>query len=796
MLLVLAAGVIPGFSAGIIIIQDEQYWMPHPTPHLPPDGIRPPRPIPHPVWAPLEVDHVQTSITVKDQVAVTKVEEEFYNPNSRSLEGTFLFPVPKGAQINRFAMEINGRQVEAELMEANKAKGIYEDIVRKLKDPALLEYSGRDLFKVRIFPIEGNSKKRISLSYSQILKADSGLVSLVFPLNTEKFSAKPLRNVSVKVDLESKRPLKAIYSPSHKVEVKRDGPNRATIGYESAELKPDSDFQLFYTTETSDLGVSLLSYRPAGEDGYFVLLGSPGVEKKNNKVMPKDVAFVLDTSGSMAGPKLEQAKKALLFCVENLNEQDRFEIIRFSTEVEPLFSTLVDAKSGNREKARTFIKDLKPMGGTAIDDALKKALAIRPEKQDRPYMLIFLTDGRPTIGSTDENIILKGVKQENKSNTRIFCFGIGTDVNTHLLDQIAEETKAFSQYVLPEEDIEVKVSSFYTKIKEPVLSSPQITFPGNVRVTSVYPSPLPDLFKGEQIVISGRYSGEGDGAVQIEGLVGSEKKRFAYDVKFPAQANDHEFIPRLWATRRVGYLLDEIRLHGENKELKDEVTDLARKYNIVTPYTAYLILEDESARQLPTAMRTMPAQQQVYSVNQLGDQYRRFRTDKDGDAAVGGARSLYRLKAANSPSDAIQLGREEAERGAFLSSTAPATTPAPRDSFGGASEPRHSLSGQTPALSTGGFGFSLGDYKAKAKEDSAKLAELSQFVGGKTFYAKGDQWMDSEVQKQEKAARVRVKFGSPEYFDLIRSTPRALSWVSLGRNVQFVWEGKVYEIFE
>ncbi|HUR47332.1 MAG TPA: VIT domain-containing protein [Candidatus Saccharimonadales bacterium] len=790
MLLLLVAGVAPGFSAGIIIIQDEQYWMPHPNPRLPgPGPIRPPRPIPHPVWAPLEVDHVRTTIHVKDQVAVTKVEEEFYNPNSRSIEGTFLFPVPKGAQINKFAMQINGRQVEAELMASDKARGIYEDIVRKLKDPALLEYSGRDLFKVRIFPIEANAKKRITLSYSQILKADNGLVNLVFPLDTEKFSAKPLRNVSVKVDLESKRPLKAIYSPSHRVDVKRDGPNKATIGYESSELKPDADFQLFYTTENSDLGVSLLSYKAAGDDGYFVLLGSPGIETKNNKVMPKDVAFVLDTSGSMAGPKLEQAKKALLFCVENLNEQDRFEIMRFSTEVEPLFNKLVEAQSSAREKARNFIKDLKPMGGTAIDDALKKALAIRPEKQDRPYVLIFLTDGRPTVGNTDENQILDSVKKENKSNTRIFCFGIGTDVNTHLLDQIADETKAFSQYVLPEEDIEVKVSNFYTKIKEPVLANPQITFPRSVRVTSVYPSPLPDLFKGEQIVISGRYSGEGDGAIQIEGMVAGEKKKYAYDVKFPALANDHDFIPRLWATRRVGYLLDEIRLHGENKELKDEVTDLARKYNILTPYTAYLILEDESARGLPTALRTVPQEQQVYSMNELGDQYRRFRNDKDGAAAVSGARSSYSLKSANAPIDAIQSGREEAERGRVAGP--PPVTTAPLSS---ASQPAGPAFGG--GYSQSRAGMAGWDYKAKAKEDSVKLSELSKFAGGKTFYARDGRWMDSEAQKHEKAARVRVKFGSPDYFELIRKTPDALTWASLGRNVQFVWEGKLYEVYD
>ena len=254
--------------------------------------------------------------------------------------------------------------------------------MRKLKDPALLEYAERDVFKVRIFPIEPNSKKRITLSYTQLLKADDGLVSYVLPLNTEKFSAKPIKNVSVKVDLESKRPLKSIYSPSHAVEIKRDGANRATVGYEASDVQPDTDFALYFAPEKDELGVNLLTHRTSGEDGYFLLLASPGVDVKEKQVVPKDVAFVLDTSGSMAGKKLEQAKKALLFCVENLNDGDRFEIIRFSTEVEPLFDKLVEAtKAQPRPRPKTSSKTCKPIGGTAIDDALRKALALRPERR-------------------------------------------------------------------------------------------------------------------------------------------------------------------------------------------------------------------------------------------------------------------------------------------------------------------------------------------------------------------------------------------------------------------------------
>ena len=365
-------------------------------------------------------------------------------------------------------MEIGGKSVDAELLPADKARGIYEDIVRKMRDPALLEYAGRDLFKVRIFPIEPRSRKPIKISYTELLRSDAGTVTYLYPLSTEKFSARPIKNLSVKIELKSAEPLASIYSPSHKVEIKRDGPNRAVIGYESKDEKPDTDFQLVYSSDTRDVGLRLITYKPDGDDGYFLLLAAPTVSNET-KPAAKDVVFVVDTSGSMAGAKLQQAQKALRFCVENLNADDRFEIVRFSTEAEPLFHELVPADSDHRKRANGFIDDFKPIGGTAIADALQSALKVRPDKSDRPFVVIFLTDGLPTVGTRNPEEIVANIKKA--SGVRIFSFGIGSDVNTQLLDQIAEGTRAFSQYVLANEDLELKVSNFYTRIKEPALTN-------------------------------------------------------------------------------------------------------------------------------------------------------------------------------------------------------------------------------------------------------------------------------------------------------------------------------------
>jgi Ca-activated chloride channel family protein len=731
----------------------------------------PERPIPWPrpphrhIFAPLEVAFHHVTVKIDGQIATTSVEQEFFNPNPQRLEGTYLFPLPKDAHIDKFTMDIDGKQTEAELLPADKARHIYEDIVRRVRDPALLEYAGRDVFKVRVFPIEPHSSKRITLSYTQVLKADSGLINYTYPLNTEKFSAKPISNVSIKVDLKTDHPLKTIYCPSHSVEIKRDGSKRATVGYEANEVTPDMDFSLYFAPEQEEVGVNLLTYKTGDEDGYFLLLASPGVDA-NEKILPKDVAFVLDTSGSMAGKKLEQAKKALQFCIENLNDDDRFEIIRFSTEVEPLFDKLVEASRSNRDKANDFVKKLKPIGATAIDDALKKALSLQAERDGRPFVVVFLTDGQPTVGVTNPEEIVAHVKKTS-AGTRIFSFGIGTDVNTHLLDRIAEETRAFNQYVLPEEDLEVKVSSFFSKIKEPVLTDPELKFTGDIRAAGMYPSPLPDLFRGEQLVVVGRYSGHGSSAVMIEGKVNGQTRQFSEDVKFPAESSENDFIPKLWATRRVGYLLDEIRLHGENSELRDEVTELARKYGIVTPYTAYLIVEDEAQRRVPLALRSLPQLSEDRSATEFGKQnWDSFKNESGGEKALAGARFGYALKSAN---------------GSFAGGE-PAAADANR-ALG--------IPGSVPPLSQG----------TQPADSNMRLAQYSnegqgRFVAGRNAFQNGNQWVDSLVQKQPNAKHVRIQFNSSDYFALAAKETQALPWLALGSNVQFVLNGTVYEIYE
>lgn len=724
-----------------------------------------PRPMPTPyTWAPLEIESTAVNAKIQEDIAKTTVEERICNPNSTPMEGTFLFPVPKGAQLDKFTMDIDGKPVEAELLKSDKARGIYEDIVRKMKDPALLEYAGRDLFRVKVFPIAPHGQKRLVFSFTQVLKSDSGLTEYTFPLNTEKFSAAPLKNVHIHVEIECQQPLKNIYSPSHSVDIQRHAPNTATVAFNAKNIKPDTDFELLFMSKKEDLDATLMTYKTGEDDGFFLLLASPGIDAKNQKIIAKDVVFVLDTSGSMAGNKLTQAKKALQFCVENLNEEDRFEIIRFSTDVQSVFNEMIPANDHSKVKATDLIQKLKPIGGTDIQSALAKALSLHDEKSTRPFLVIFLTDGQPTVGETDNEKIIASVNNTTSGHARVFCFGIGTDVNTRLLDSIAEQTRAYAQYVLPEEDIEVKVSSFYSKIKEPQLANLKLTIPDSIGATKLQPTALPDLFKGDQLVVVGRYSGTGKAKIKLEGTANGKLKEFAYSVNFEKRNTDNDFISRLWATRRVGWLMDQIRLHGENTELKDEVTHLAREYGIITPFTAYLILEDEQRRNVPPSKITLAdLARNPQARAEVHAQYRVFEKQQSGRVALQNSMGGRALQSAANANEGLEQMNQIQLQGMS-----------------------HTMSSSVAAGKDIGMIF-----------NQNRQNQQSRYIAGRCFYQNGNQWVDTEVQKlKNPTAAIRIQFNSKEYFTFMRNNPQALKWLSLGQNLQVVVNNSLYEIYE
>jgi len=728
---------------------------------------------------PLAVKYHRVKVTIEGQVATTEIDQVFINPNPRQLEGTYIFPLPETASISGFSMWIDGKEQKGELLEKDKARKIYTDIVRSMKDPALLEYVGRDMFKASIFPIPARGEKRVRLMYQEICRADGGLVTYRYPLNTEKFSSRPLQDVSVLVDIKAKSPVKNVTCPTHKVEVITKSANHVRVGYEDKNVTPDRDLLLYYSLSKKEFALNFLTYRPEqGADGYFMMLLSPNLTV--DRIVPKNICFVVDKSGSMQGAKIKQARAALKFCVQSLREGDRFNVIPFGTEAETLFGSLEPATADNVKRATEFIGRVEAIGGTAIDEALSKALEMAPQV-DQPYMIVFLTDGLPTIGETREEVILANVARRNKGNVRLFVFGVGNDVNTHLLDKLAESNHGSRDYVAENEDLELKISSFYTKVANPVLSDLALAFTG-VRVRDVYPKRLPDLFKGSQLVVVGRYEGSGSGAAQLTGKILGEKKVIGHDVSFGAKVAENSFLSRLWAIRKCGYLLDQIRLHGEKKELKDEIVRLAKLHGIVTPYTSFLVLEDQEHRRRFTRRgdRFGPPPPST-----PGSRPRDHGGSGPGWAGGGGRGGGGGGGDPRPAADAPMEEEDEAFRTAEKKALEEAVE-GMRRSTGGKSV---DASKETAKLKGGLVGDADDGYVPDAGREASK--QVMRLVESTAFYKRGKVWVQAKLPKD--AERKTVKLFSEEHFALLAKKGRIGKVLALGQ-VDFLLDGVVYQV--
>ena len=554
------------------------------------DGFIVPVPQPKEVIPPLTVKYHRVNVEITDQVAKTSIDQVFFNSHNRDIEGIFIFPIPENAAISEFSMYVGKEKIEGEVLDREKARKIYEDIFRRLQDPALLEYMGRNMFRARVYPIPAQGEKRIQLSYTEILKSENDVVKYLYPLDTERFSLHPIEEVAISVNVKSKIPIANIYSPSHKVSVHKDKETEVRVSFEESKVKPDKNFILYYSLSQDDVGLSFINFEEEG-DKYYMLLASPPYVSKKEKVLNKNLIFVLDSSGSMSGNKIVQAKDAARFVINHLEKNDKFSIVDFDDGVTVFSKELVPADESDREKALKFVDEIEDSGGTNINDALLRALEMI-EVGERPNYVLFLTDGLPTTGTTDTSEILKNVGKNNKYNSRIFVFGVGYDVNTELLDRISLENRGTSLYVGEKDDLEVAISNYYEKISSPLLSDLTISFKG-VEVSNSYPRILPDIFKGSQVVVLGKYKGEGSVTVTLSGKVEKKEKTFVLKNQPLVKDKSYNFLPRLWATRRIGYLLEEIRLKGEQKELVEEVKKLGLKYGIVTPYTSFLVTEKE-----------------------------------------------------------------------------------------------------------------------------------------------------------------------------------------------------------
>ncbi|HXQ72060.1 MAG TPA: VIT and VWA domain-containing protein [Pyrinomonadaceae bacterium] len=696
----------------------------------------------------LPVKSIKIDTKISSQVATTHVEQVFRNNTHFTLEGTYFFPIPETASIAEFAIWEGDKRLVGEVRTREEARRIYDEIVRRQRDPGLLEYAGKDLFQASIFPIPPNSDKKLEITYTQVVRAEGGTVSYRYPLGTGRQMVE-IGSVSGRVEVESKEPLRNVYSPTHSIDVKRATDRRSLVSFESG--KEAQDFQLFYTISKEDFGLTLLTHREPGKDGYFLLMISPKEDWADQEYSAKDVVFVVDTSGSMAEEgKMEKARSALLYGVRILRPQDRFNVISFAGDERLMEAGLIAADEKGRQRGEAFVKGLKPVGGTNINGSLLASLAQFTENnRERPKIVVFMTDGLPTVGTTNVAQIVENVRKASKPGVRLFTFGVGYDVNTALLDKLAAENGGMADYVEPKEDLEVKVSSFFTKVNYPVLTDLKLDM-GGARTDLIYPRGIPDVFRGSQVTLIGRYSGDANlesVRLTLNGQSGSSARTYHYDnLAFPLRNENNDYLPRLWATRRVGWLMEQVRSNGEQKELRDEIVDLGTRYGIVTPYTSYLATESAEVSNLYSMQ---PSQRRASNSGFLG--------------GIGRA-----AKSAPSPGSA-------ADANAPPANSAPAVT----------------LSSGVTAVQE--------SKRAREQQDAAKLKEEARTdavrrVGGKTFYLIDNVWTDSEFKAESNLPETALTFGSDEYFALLKQTPKLASFFSLGERVVVVFEGRVYRV--
>jgi Ca-activated chloride channel family protein len=591
-----AAWTVFGASAlwaqGLLIVVDRPVPLPRPIPI--------PRPVPSATYA---IKEISVQAKLLDQVARVQVSQSFVNTGNVQMEVQFLFPLPYDGAIDQLTLLVDGKEYPAQLLPAKEARARYEAIVRSNRDPALLEWMGQGMFQTSVFPVPPGAERKVSLSYNQLLRKDHGLTDFIFPLSTAKYTSKPVQKVDVQISIESGVEIKNVYSPTHPIEIQRPDAKHAIVKWSRTNEVPGSDFRLLYDVGKTGLAARVVTYRPSdSDDGYFLLLASPPIVSTDAERPKKTVMFVVDKSGSMSGKKIEQAKGALKFVLNNLREGDLFNIVAYDGVVESFRPELEKFNDETRKAAIGYVEGLYAGGGTNIHDALTTALN-QLKDSSRPNFVIFLTDGLPTIGERNESKIVVAAKSSNSVRARVLPFGVGYDVNSRLLDRVARENFGLSEYVRPEEDIEASVSKVYNRIGSPVMTdvSVKIEFDA-VRVEDaapinrVYPKQVVDLFEGEQLVQVGRYKKSGAAKVVIEGRTGSTNQRFDFPADFSEKSPNASFafVEKLWATRRIGEIIDQIDLHGKNDELVKELVDLSTKHGILTPYTTFLA--DETAR--------------------------------------------------------------------------------------------------------------------------------------------------------------------------------------------------------
>lgn len=718
----------PVAEAQVLVIDAHRRIVP---PHPPT-----PRPIPAPSSYKVRTVDVQASI--RDQAAKVQVSQVFQNTGSTTLEAQLILPFPDDAAINGLTLLVDGKELAGKILKKEEARRIYEEIVRRRQDPALLEYMGKGMFQTSVFPIPAQAERTVEIRYSQLLKKDNGLIDLLLPVGTTKHSNKPIESFNVTVRIEASEQIKTIYSPSHQVDIQRPDNTHAVCKLSLKDAYSPDDFRLFYGTVNGMVGMNLISYRPSdSDDGYFALLASPEVKGTMADRVDRSMIFAFDKSGSMSGKKIEQAKEALKFLIQQLKPGDTFNIVAYDSAIETFRPELQRADEATIKSALGFADGMYAGGSTNINGALETALKMLKDPK-RPSYVLFMTDGLPTVGELQEQKIAANAKQANAVNARVFVFGVGYDVNSRLLDRISHDQRGQSVYVRPNESIEAHVAALYNKIGAPLLTDLAV----NVEldrvipvssaqpVSRTYPRQLTDLYQGEQLVWVGRYKYSGAAKVTLSGSLNGERKTFTFPATLAEKSYDETngFVEKLWATRRIGEIIDELDLKGKNQELVDELVQLSIKHGIITPYTSFLADENVNLAAREDNARRAGG----FAYENLGKA--EGKTGVAQRAYKGNLQAATQAPAASSPAG---LGGGLGAAGGI-----------PSDAVKKLNELR-------------GRGLVVADV-----EGDTRVIDNVRNLGQKTYFRRNNQWQDSTVTPEQAKNAKRVVQYSKDYFDL------------------------------
>ncbi|MEO8201039.1 MAG: VIT domain-containing protein [Gemmatimonadota bacterium] len=692
----------------------------------------------------------QVRVQIDGRIAKVEVEEQFRNAGGSMAEGTYLYPMPGEAVFTDFSLWMGEQEVRGEMMQAEQARGVYEEIVRRLKDPALLTLEGHGLIRARVFPIQPGETRKVVLRYTQMLDRSGDALRLKYAIGNRGRTT-PGRGDSnggfadafgFRVALPSSADLGTPYSPTHQITTRKMGTRTIVT------LDPDAsgDVELFIPLRHGLVGTSLVTYAPGGENGYFMLLLSPP-QSDEGESEPRDLSLVVDVSGSMSGEKIEQARAAILQALGSLQANDRFRLIAFSSAVRHFRPGFVTATQANLIAARRFAENLSANGGTNIAGALDAVLD-QASSEERLPIIIFLTDGIPSVGEQAPDRIAETAASRIGRN-RIFTVGVGHDVNTYLLDRLSKEGHGSAEYVAPDADVEVAVGSLVSKIQHPALVNLHIVS-SPVRMAQSYPNDLPDLFYGEELVVFGRYRGEGNGAVVIEGERNGRKERFTTQASFPSSEDGNDFIPKLWASRRIGELTRQIRIEGSSQDLVNQVRELGLKYGILTEYTSYLVQEPLAQRPMTIPREELRRQENQAAPSARGGREDRSAKSVDAAALAPGSRG----SGFTSPSPSAQTGEA-----AFASADASSKMSA----AGSLADANRVTERRMRELSDSGSGHAV------------------KRVGSKLFHQVNGGWVD--LAHNDSLTVTEVVAYSEAYFALARALPELNEYLALGENV-------------